>query len=350
MAVFDPTTSAALSSYFPENQDAAKFLNLIHIWWTISNSKYNTNNRTENAASINDRKPLFLRKLADWFGSRKSGQTANSYKFTLSKQITDALIVTLQCTASMIEDLLRDNFIYVLTARLQTDPLELRFSKYRQMSGGRFLVGLREVSTSECILATNCLLKANVSVWSEDIRPNKNDSAAMQQLDAQIKAVSEELENCSLDANANEVSAVVSVYIAKKLLKGSFCINRQSLLTACAWEPHVQDFDFFKKLSRCGLILPTANLAQYVAKAFAIMDTAVDIIRNSTISEGHAGEHILTWNDYPTSFLCDQHISNLKFVHRIICNVYFNNAQNMSMDAVCRDIVMHFKHKRLRKT
>ena len=64
LAVFDPTTSAALSSYFPENQDAAKFLNRTHIWWTISNSKqqYNTNNRIGNAACINDRKSLFLRK------------------------------------------------------------------------------------------------------------------------------------------------------------------------------------------------------------------------------------------------------------------------------------------------
>ena len=167
--------------------------------------QYNTNNRIGNAACINDRKSLFLRKLADWFGSWKSGHTANFHKFTLSKQTTDALIVTLQCTAFLIEDLLRDNFIYVLTARLQTDPLELHFSKYRQMSGGRFLVSLREVSTSERILATKCLLKANVSVWSKDIWPNINASAAMQQLDAQIKAVSEEL-----DANANEVSAIVS--------------------------------------------------------------------------------------------------------------------------------------------
>ena len=102
LAVFDPTTSAALSSYFLENQDTAKFLNLIHIWWTISNSKYNTNNRIGNAACINDRKPLFLRKLADWFGSWKSGQTANSHKFTLSTQTTDALIVMLQCTVYML--------------------------------------------------------------------------------------------------------------------------------------------------------------------------------------------------------------------------------------------------------
>ena len=53
----------------------------------------------------------------------------------------------------LIEDLLQDGFAYVLTSRLQTEPLERRLSKYRQVSGGRFLVGLREVNLSEKILA-----------------------------------------------------------------------------------------------------------------------------------------------------------------------------------------------------
>ena len=53
----------------------------------------------------------------------------------------------------LIEDLLQDGFECVLTSRLQTDPLEHRLSKYRQVSGGRFLVGLREVNLSEKILA-----------------------------------------------------------------------------------------------------------------------------------------------------------------------------------------------------
>jgi len=41
---------------------------------------------------------------------------------------------------------------FVMVGRLQSDPLERRFSQYRQMSGGRFLVSLREVISSEKFL------------------------------------------------------------------------------------------------------------------------------------------------------------------------------------------------------
>ena len=39
LAIFDPTTSAAIKIYFPERNAVAQFLRLINLWWTISNSK-----------------------------------------------------------------------------------------------------------------------------------------------------------------------------------------------------------------------------------------------------------------------------------------------------------------------
>ena len=69
LAIFNPTTSATIESYFPESNAAAQFLRLINLWWTISNSKqqFNMNFHREDAAKANDCKPAFLRKLADWF-------------------------------------------------------------------------------------------------------------------------------------------------------------------------------------------------------------------------------------------------------------------------------------------
>ena len=66
---------------------------------------------------------------------------------------------------------------YVLTSPFQTDYLELRFSKYRQMNGGRFLFGLREIQASERILSTMSLLKASVNIWNEDISPDADDES-----------------------------------------------------------------------------------------------------------------------------------------------------------------------------
>ena len=58
LEVLDSTTSAAIKSYYPQRKDAAGFLKLINIWWTISNSKqqFNFNNLIGNAASPNDKK------------------------------------------------------------------------------------------------------------------------------------------------------------------------------------------------------------------------------------------------------------------------------------------------------
>ena len=55
--------------------------------------------------------------------------------------------------------------VFVLAGRLQSDPIERRFSQYRQMRGGRFLVSLREVLNSERILACRSLIKENINVW-----------------------------------------------------------------------------------------------------------------------------------------------------------------------------------------
>ena len=46
-----------------------------------------------------------------------------------------------------------------MTGRFQTDPLERRFSQYRQMGGGRFLISLKEVLKSELMNQVKTILK-----------------------------------------------------------------------------------------------------------------------------------------------------------------------------------------------
>ena len=156
LSIFDATTSAAIKSYYLERYDALGLLKLINLWWTISNSKqrYNTNFRIGDAAVEGDNKPLFLQAFADWLERRQALQGQNSQKFTLTKQTCSVLVTTLHCTACLIEDLLSRNYEFFSTSRLKTDPLELRISKYRQMNGSRFLIGLREMELSEKVLLT----------------------------------------------------------------------------------------------------------------------------------------------------------------------------------------------------
>ena len=67
----------------------------------------------------------------------------------------------------LIDDLL--NEAYVITSRLQSDPVDRNFYQNRRMSGGRLLDNLREVLISERILRYRSLIKENINFWKEDL-------------------------------------------------------------------------------------------------------------------------------------------------------------------------------------
>ena len=134
LAIFDETTSAAIRSYFLERNDAASFLNLFYKLFVICNSKqrYNEANRLVDAVVKGDNKPKFLLSLSDWV------ESCCNILYTFTKQTSHALITTLRSTAMLMDELLEKGYDFILTPCFQSDPIELRFSKYRQMSGGRF--------------------------------------------------------------------------------------------------------------------------------------------------------------------------------------------------------------------
>ena len=179
--VFDETTVAGILSYFPDESPPTGFLRLIQSWWNISNSKssINTHNHLGNAVIRGDNKPLFLRAFATWLRNWSSMQLPGCSKFMLSAQTFDALIVTLEGTAALLDDLLEDlEYEFVLTSRFQTDTLERHFGKTRQMSGSRFLISLREFKSSNKILSMMPLLKADIHCWNEltrDVFPERDE-------------------------------------------------------------------------------------------------------------------------------------------------------------------------------
>ena len=74
----------------------------------------------------------------------------------------------------LVSELHAQEFTFVIPRRFQSDPLEKRFAQYRQMSGGRFLVSLREVESSEKILLIRSLIKEYIKFWDEDIQIKKS--------------------------------------------------------------------------------------------------------------------------------------------------------------------------------
>ena len=220
LAIFNETTTAAIDYYFEEKDDASGFLKLFNMWWTISNSEqcFNSSNRLDNAATVNDGKPEFLREFANWVEKWDKMKLPNCENFTLTAQTSSALRRTLRCHAALIEDLLNENYEYVLTARFQSDPLERRYGQYRQMSGGCFLVSLKDVECSEKILKIKSLFREGF-VIDEKVKVKEDYTNSLLDMEKEIKADIRDGNHLSLCATSRDLSNHVAVTIHQWVLR-----------------------------------------------------------------------------------------------------------------------------------
>ena len=132
-----------------------------------------------------------------------------------------ALIWTLRTQADLLDELFMDDYKYILTACLQSDPIERRFSQYRQLNGGHFFVSLREVETSEKILLCQTLPKENINFWEEKLAVT-NTTQKIEKFKA-LDSMSVLIQEATLTAETKEVVQVVFGYIAKQLTKNTKC-------------------------------------------------------------------------------------------------------------------------------
>ena len=346
--IFHETTAAGILSYFPAETAASGFLKLINSWWTISNSKtsIDTHNRLGNAAVRGDKKPEFLREFATWLEKWRDMRIPGCDKFTLTPQTFDALIVTLRGTAALIEDLFEDEeYAFILTARLQTDPLERNFGKVRQMSGGRFLIGLREFMSSEKILCMKSLLKADINCWDERVKSKIADEFANDLL-RELNCIANDFQENSLCADSREVAVNIAGYVMKQLMSKFDCKDCKKMLKQNPISSQYLDI-----LNRGGLTKPNASLAEYVCSCFAILDTAHDILfRYSHVITVAAMKTIDTYQTDEVSFLCQTHREcGRKSINRIVTNIYFNNEQKLKTAQVRKDQVVDFKARQRKK-
>ena len=134
------------------------------------------------------------------------------------------------------------------------DPVGRRLSQYRQMSGGRFLVSLREVRNTERILSCRSLINNNINFWKEDLQqPERNEDESYEMIDEILLDWIEDISESVLDDDSSEVATSISGYIAKMLLKRSKCkdCEKKITMTMTLWprfaEWPVLNFTFKRK-------------------------------------------------------------------------------------------------------
>ena len=169
-----------------------------------------------------------------------------------------------------MSELHAEGFTFVIPRRFQSDPLEKRFAQYRQMSGGRFLVSLRKVESSEKILLIRSLIKEDINVWDEDIQIKKSVTQDFLQ---HIANKDVELSSVILKEDSEEVAYIISGYATKKLMKRLKCSECRTILTGSHTE-----MPYFQILFGGGLITPSPNLANIFCKGFAVINAAESII------------------------------------------------------------------------
>lgn len=339
LAIFHETTVAACKSYFPHRKDVKNFLLLIHTWWTISNS----NNRYSsdplgNAITESDGKLNFLIKFSEWI--EKWSECPN---FCLSKQTANALIITMRSHAMLIKDLLAEGYEFVMTRRLQSDPVEHRFSQYRQMSGGRFLVSLREVQSSERILASRSLLKIGIDSWNFG-----NTSEGAEKLDAFMGDLSTyeiEIMEVSLCKDSAEVAQFIAGYMAKSVLKKFDCNECSAQMIQSSSNDSSSYLDL---LSRGGLIQPSEPMSYVVSTIFAQIDYINSFIPNTSV---RLFCHRALEKYAPRSAIsCANHEErNRKLLIRTAINIYYNNQQKLARDKVRKKSIEVFKRRQRAK-
>ena len=126
LSIFHETTIAAFKSYFPARIDIIGFLSLINQWWTVVNSKTRYHPYPSgNAIVENDRKLNFLLSFSNWLENwSKSG----CLTYCLSQQTSNAMVQTRQSQILLVKTLFQEGYEFIIMPRLQSDPIEKRFS------------------------------------------------------------------------------------------------------------------------------------------------------------------------------------------------------------------------------
>ena len=236
----------------------------------------------------------------------------------LSKQTFNALIQTLiqtlQSQPQLIKDLFEEGYDFIIPTRFQTDPLEKRYSQYRQMSGGNFLVSLQKVLQSERTLLFKPLLKESVNIWEEDI---SKSSFVPDRFIAELEKATCDIETLELISESAEVSFTIAGYIAKKLKKRLIC-------TLCQLTNESTDVSYFNNLSRGGLTVPSTSLADLANKDFALLDFYNEFIQKQCFLPDRNGAiHVLLQYLPCSNFLCNEHsTSAMLSIIKIIVNCF----------------------------
>ena len=187
------------------------------------------------------------------------------------------------------------------------------------------------------LLKSNCDIKDAICTVTDEEKIE-----ALKEINDEISTIDEG--EYSLNESSREVSNMISGYVARKMepLVGNCCSGK--LVGECEHNGYI------KLLTRGGLLIPSQELSDAVAKSFALLDEFSKDIRKCTLKSREAAEHVLRKCLPITDICCKQHAPMVyQKLNRTVTNIFLNNRSKRKSDELLKDKVMAFKRMKLDK-
>ena len=270
-AVFDESTCNALdfySSQYTAWRETSDFIKYINCFWKILNVKtpsIGIHKRDDFRLPIftaQDNNFKFLTQFITWLDIWQKAQTPG-----LSSQTFLALSHTCRGLRDIILHMLEtEKLHYVLLGTFQSDPIERRFGWYRQMSGGNYLIGLKQILDSEKKIRALSLVKFSHFTITDFHSLNDNSSKISDSDTIIVNNILGEIGDCNKPGK-NDAAIVfyIAGYISRSICKRYKCQFCKSVLVKNNQQPTVAfDHDtwtcakqFLAMLNRGGLCEPS---------------------------------------------------------------------------------------------
>lgn len=272
LRIFNESTAAALQcSAVQHAKGTADFINTILTWWRIVNVK--TPRKGERLrdemqspiASTTCPQLEFLRKIPEWLDywaslRHDAGHLTKETHMAFGHTSHALHEIALYC----LEEL---GFRYVLLGKFQTDCLEDRFGKYRQLSGAQYHVSIRQIYESENKLR----LQKVLDMPDLDIIAEPISVISVESLCAQFSIA---VTNADVAKKSSMIPAVTYVagYCAHATLKKLMCMSCKDNLVLDNTSLDHDDTLLISGMTRGGLKFPRDVVVNAVLYTEIVLD------------------------------------------------------------------------------
>lgn len=286
LQVFSENIVAALSELgerhnLPAYKGTRAYIETVLHWWKIMNVKHpHKGKRLRDAfmqpltLSSDNESVTFLENVLVWMDMWKE---SNFEMGTLTKETHLALTHTTHAILELAKYCITElHFNYFLPGKIQTDPLEERFGKYRMLAGSQYNVSIRQVFESEAKLRLQnslpLVLNSNkfglIEIKSFDISDVREEKSA-NKIGEMFRDITVE------EKDLNEVESVIPVltylagYCVYGLLKKLKC---QACHSGLVTDKYFQSsHSLIKEMDRGGLQYPHPDVVSIVMNTYVVL-------------------------------------------------------------------------------